>query len=189
MPYGFGASPMGVGTPPPQRMSMLIDRHLISRLFFFATLVFLLYQIVLIFWPFLTTLMAAATLVFIFQPVQRHINRWCRGSASLSAAVGTILMLLLIILPTLAAVWLLAEEAASAIPVLKAWVLRFQEGGASSVADALPPPIQRVIEDVSGIVDQWGIDTRGLVETGLEKLGTLASGLGGAFVGNILSVV
>ena len=122
--------------PEPQPPRMLIDRQLISRLFFFGTFAFLLYQLGRIFWPFLTTLMAAATLVFVFQPVHRRIHRFCGGRDSLAAILGTILLLSLIILPALAAAWLLAGEASAAIPVLKAWVQRFQEGGAESVVAA-----------------------------------------------------
>jgi hypothetical protein len=157
--------------------ALRLDRQLLFRLFFFGAFGYLLYQLVLIFSPFIATLMAAATLVFVFQPLHRRILRWTGNRPSLAAAVGTAALLLLIILPALGMGWLLSQQIADAIPTVQAWLESYRQGGPSALAEALPAPLVDLFLRAQLFVESWGVDLGALGMAGLERDGAAMSGI------------
>ncbi len=71
----------------------LLNRQQIISIFFFVLLIFVLYQLGLIFSPFFSAMFWAAILTFAFLPLHNLIKRLTRGKETLSALITTLIVL------------------------------------------------------------------------------------------------
>jgi predicted PurR-regulated permease PerM len=132
---------------------------------FFSLLLFLLYQLALVFQPFLFPMLWAALLVHATYPLHGRLTRFFGGRDTLSAAVLTIGTLTIVVAPLVVTGVLLVREMRTAEEEIRAWVL---SGG-----------LQRLPQQVAAIpvVGEWlrtllSID--GLREISMEQ--TLMAG-------------
>jgi len=109
-----------------------MKREQIVTVFFFALLVFILYQFFLILSPFLTAMFWAGIIAFAAHPIYDRIGRFRRVSPNVSALLTTA-MILLVVLPTFFVVFVtLAGQAIECYDQAKAWI---DGGGLERVLD------------------------------------------------------
>lgn len=89
---------------------------------FFALLLFLLYQIALVFQPFLFPVLWAALLVHATFPLHDRLTRLCGGRDTLSAAALTIGILALVMVPLVVTGVLLVRETKDAEQAIRGWI-------------------------------------------------------------------
>jgi predicted PurR-regulated permease PerM len=89
---------------------------------FFALLLFLLYQIVLVFQPFLFPVLWAALLVHATFPLHGRLTQLCGGRDTLSAAALTIGILALVMVPLVVTGVLLVRETKDAEQAIRGWI-------------------------------------------------------------------
>lgn len=137
---------------------------------FFALLVLLLYQIALMFLPFLFPILWAALLAQVTFPIHDRLTRLFRGRAVLSAACLTALVLALVVIPVSLLGVLLVHEAAAAEQAVRAWVAG---GGLHRLPDQLRtlPLLGWAFDRIAG-GELWQADT---VEQGLMAGATFVS--------------
>ena len=89
---------------------------------FFALLLFLLYQIALVFQPFLFPVLWAALLVHATIPLHDRLTQRCGGRDTLSAAALTIGILALVVVPLVVTGVLLVRETKDAEQAIRGWI-------------------------------------------------------------------
>lgn len=89
---------------------------------FFALLLFLLYQIALMFRPFLFPIIWAALLAHLTFPLHVRLTTFVRGNEIVSASCLTLLVLALVVIPISMMGVLLAREASTAEQTIREWV-------------------------------------------------------------------
>jgi predicted PurR-regulated permease PerM len=89
---------------------------------FFALLLFLLYQIALVFQPFLFPVLWAALLVHATFPLHDRLTQLCGGRDTLSAAALTIGILALVVVPLVVTGVLLVRETKDAEQAIRGWI-------------------------------------------------------------------
>ena len=89
---------------------------------FFALLLFLLYQIALVFQPFLFPVLWAALLVHATFPFHDRLTQLCGGRDTLSAAALTIGILTLVVVPLVVTGVLLVRETKDAEQAIRGWI-------------------------------------------------------------------
>ena len=90
-----------------------MTRQQIFAVFFFAVFFFLLYEFYRIFSVFLVPLTWAALLAFIFYPVHAWLTSLLRGRNGLVSFCLTTVVILVVMVPTIAAIIVLANESAA----------------------------------------------------------------------------
>ena len=83
----------------------------IVSFFFVGLFLFILYQLILIFSPFSAAISWAAILVFAFYPVFEKIKKFPHSNPSLAAFVTTLLVILIVVLPSAVVIVSLMKEA------------------------------------------------------------------------------
>jgi predicted PurR-regulated permease PerM len=101
---------------------------------FLALLVFLLYQIFIIFRPFLVPVLWAAIIARLGLPLQTRLTALLHGRQNLSASMLTFGILLLGVLPVVYLTFLFVQETATAYDAVNAWI---QAGGLHRVPEYL----------------------------------------------------
>ena len=153
-------------------------RSTMFRVFFFGALIFLLWQLLRIFAPFLSDLVAAATLVIVFHPAHLRLERLLRGRSSLAAALSTVLVLLLVIIPVLLLMWLVFRELTSVLPQLRDWIATVRSLGPGGWREVLPVPLQDLLVQAEAFLAQWGLDVPALALSSLDHVGEKVSRTG-----------
>lgn len=170
----------------------LLDRRLLFFVFFFAVYFFLLYQLARVLAPFAPPLIGAVMIVLIFHPVHAKLHGRIRGS-NLCAAASTLLVLCTIVVPVLILLWLLIREAADIAPVVSQWLSKNGSLASALQAHELPAPLAKVWAKVSGFIEKWQIDLRGVALEALREVGNSITKFGAAtlkgFFGLILDLI
>ncbi|MGQ0811122.1 MAG: AI-2E family transporter [Nitrospiraceae bacterium] len=99
-----------------------MTRQQIFSLCFFAVLLFLLYQIALMFRPFLFPVLWAVILAHLTFPLHLQLTGWLRGREAISAATLALGIMALVVVPVILLGVLLLKEAVSAEQDVRAWV-------------------------------------------------------------------
>src|SRR5512134_1116389 len=131
-----------------------------SQLFtavFFALLLLLLYQIVLMFRPFLFPILWAALLAQVTFPLHDRLTLLFRGRAVLSAFCLTVLLLALVVIPVSLLGVLLVGEATAAEQAVRAWI---SSGGLQRLPEQFRSlPLLAWLFDRLTIEDIWKTDS------------------------------
>jgi predicted PurR-regulated permease PerM len=124
-----------------------MTRQQVFAICFFGLLLLLLYQIAIIFRPFLLPVLWAVFLARLAFPLQRRLTAMLGRRDSLAAGLLTLGLLLLGIVPVLYLTFLLVQEAANAYEEINLWV---QSGGVKRIPEYLAKlPIAR------GKLQEW----------------------------------
>jgi predicted PurR-regulated permease PerM len=174
---------------PAATPSSIPGKTVLFRVFFFAVFLFLLYQLGLIFSPFLTALMGAATLALIFSPVNGWFRKKLHGHATLAATLSTVCMLVVVILPILLLTWLVSREAVAMLPAVKESLAGLRDGSTVSLEQSLPAPAREIVARADAYFGSWGLDVHGLVSQGLDVVGTKLQELAKGLVGNVFGLL
>jgi len=103
-----------------------MTRHQLFAVCFFAVLLVLLYQIAVIFSPFLLPVLWAAILAHITFPLHTRLTTLLKGRATASAWLLTLGIMALVVVPVVFLTLLLIQDAGIAYDAISAWV---QSGG------------------------------------------------------------
>lgn len=135
-----------------------MTRKQIFALCFFAGLLVLLYQIVIVFQPFLFPILWALILAHVTLPLHTRLTGLLRGRATLSAALLTLAIMSLVVAPVVLLILLLVQEAGLAYSAVNAWV---QSGGVKRLPQELALlPFGGLIQEAIGrlVVNQDDIE-------------------------------
>src|SRR5215216_1266408 len=149
---------------------------------FFAVLAVLLYQIAIIFRPFLMPLFWAMVLAHVTFPLHERLTHALRGRATLSAALLPVTILVLCIVPVVMLTVVLIEEATTAYDQIDVWV---KAGGLKTIpalierlpfgSSTLQPLLGRLIVSQTDVQNAVLQNVRGLSAFLLSELTALAA--------------
>ncbi|HKW86163.1 MAG TPA: AI-2E family transporter [Nitrospiraceae bacterium] len=111
-----------------------MTRHQIFTLCFFAVVLLLLYQVALVFRPFLFPVLWAVVLAHLTFPLHGRLSALFRGRQTISAAALTTGIMALGVLPVIMLSVLLVGEAGSAQVAITTWI---QSGGVEQLRDEI----------------------------------------------------
>ncbi len=135
-----------------------MNRQQLFAICFFAVLAALLYQVALIFRPFLFPVLWAVILAHLMFPAHIRLTTLLRGRETLSAALLTVAIMALGVVPIVMLGVLLVREAGSAYAAVELWV---HSGGVQRLPDDLAKfPFGSNIQELIG----WVIVTQGRLE-------------------------
>ncbi|MDQ6735466.1 MAG: AI-2E family transporter [Nitrospirota bacterium] len=139
----------------------------------------LLYQLALIFAPFFTPILWALILVRLFDPLYQHLTRLLRGQGTLSAALSTLAVTFIAVLPVAYLAFLAVTETIHAYQAAMAWV----QGGGLKRLPALVaglPLIGNLSQELLGrFVLAYGDLQGSLLEGGKAVSAVLLTGVSG----------
>ncbi len=126
-----------------------MNRQQLFSVGFFAVLALLLYQIGLMFLPFLFPVLWAVILAHLAFPLQIRLTAWLRGRETVAAAVLTIGAMVLGVMPFILVGVLLVREASSAEQAIRHWVA---VGGIQQLSEHLTrlPWATGLMQEISG---------------------------------------
>lgn len=175
----------GGGAPPD---NPLLDQRLLFLVFFFAVYFFLLYQLARVLAPFAPPLIGAVMIVLIFHPVHTRLHRYVKGPNAWAAA-STFLVLVTIVVPVIALVWLLVNEAAGVAPAVGDWLSKRQDVATALREHELPAPLAKVWVAVSPYIEKWQIDLRSIAIQTLREIGNAVTRFGAATLKQFFSLL
>ncbi len=132
----------------------------VSTVFFYGSLLLLLYLTYLVLIPFAAPILWAAVLVVVFYPAYQLLVRALRGQAGLAAFLLTTAVILAVIVPAIFFAWVLARETASLYQVAQQF---YQQQGLEGIVshpavkaalalwDRLASPFKRLGLDFKGL--------------------------------------
>src|SRR4051794_13687458 len=104
------------------RMGDTMNRDSLFHTFFLAILIIALFEFARILEPFATPILGAIVLAILANPLHHRLSRWTpRGSQSFHAAISTLAIFALIVIPSCLLAWLLFSESQSMGPMLRGW--------------------------------------------------------------------
>jgi predicted PurR-regulated permease PerM len=133
--------------PPKQ------EQRGIFRWFFFVVFAFLLYQLLLILALFSDVIIWAGSLTLVFVPVYRYLQRHLPARRNTVAAVSTLGVLLLVLVPVLFMFWVVVQQSAELYPTVSTWLNELNQNGSASFVDRLPGFMQGWIQRASDYID------------------------------------
>jgi predicted PurR-regulated permease PerM len=139
----------------------------------------LLYQLALIFAPFFTPIVWALILARLFYPVYRYLIGLLRGRATIAAALSTLTVTLVAVLPVAYLAFIAVTETIHAYQTAFAWV---QGGGLKRLPTVVAglPLIGNISQNVLGqFIVAYGDLQGSLLEGGKAVSGVLLTGAGG----------
>lgn len=150
-----------------------LDKAQVFSIFFFGLMIFLLWQLLKLIYPFIGALLVSATLTVVFFPMHAWIRRRIVGDRTAAAAVSTLTVLVTVIAPMLLFGWLLFKESRDLYPKTRAWV---QNISVEEIESRLP-------ERVRGYIDE---DTKDMVLRNIESTQERIARSGGMVLRNIV---
>jgi predicted PurR-regulated permease PerM len=164
-----------------------MTREQLISLFFLALLVFVIYQIVLIFSPFFRAIFWSAILAFAFFPVYEKVKPSFGRNETLAALVTTLAIFLIVVPPVILVIITVAGQA---IEFYQSAVVYIREGGLERLIEQIRswPPIQRA----EARVFQWDPLKENVTEwvlSGSRGIGNFAAGQATSVTKNALAVI
>ncbi len=111
-----------------------MNRRQIFALCFFGVMLTMLYQMALMFHPFVFPVLWAVILAHLCFPLHTRLTAWLRGRESYSAALLTLAALALVVVPLVVLSVMLLKEAGSADRAVREWIA---SGGVQQLPDRL----------------------------------------------------
>jgi predicted PurR-regulated permease PerM len=135
-------TPQSVDTSPLLPLPAPDAQKKIFRWFFFGFFAFLLYQLLLILSLFADVIIWACSLALVFWPVYGLIKRRIPDKPGLAAAVCTVGLLLLVLIPLSAVFTVVVAQSAQLYPTLQEWLTVIQSANDHTVIEMLPEFLQ-----------------------------------------------
>src|SRR4051812_5845682 len=101
------------------------DKHRLFQWFFFGMFAFLIYQLLLILSLFSDIIIWAASLSLVFLPAHHFLLKHMPGRKNTPAALTTLGVLLLVLLPMLFIGWIVIVQSAQLYPTVLMWITAF----------------------------------------------------------------
>jgi predicted PurR-regulated permease PerM len=157
-----------------------MTRQQLFAICFFAVLLVLLYQIGIIFRPFLLPVLWAMILAQVAFPLHVRLTAFLRGRETASAALLTVGIMALVVTPVAFLIFLLVQEAGAAYDGINAWV---QSGGVKRLPEELSRlPFGGLIQELTGrfVITQGDLEAfllqsaKALSMFGIDQVASLA---------------
>lgn len=166
------------------------EQKTLFRWFFFGFFAFLLFQLLLILSLFANVMIWACSLTLVFWPAYRVVKKWVPAQPDIAAAICTVGVLLLVLVPVTAVFAMVVEQSAQLYPTVQRWLLVFESPDSTSVVDLLPAFIQdgwlRLSAWMAGIPLLASLDFAGLILNNADTLSSMLANFGTATARNIL---
>ncbi|MFH1725959.1 MAG: AI-2E family transporter [Elusimicrobiota bacterium] len=165
------------------------SRQRLVQFFFFAVFLFLFWQVVRILAPFYVALLGSAILALLVYPLHERLARRMERHPSVAAGLTTAAVVLMFVIPVLILGWTSVKETAKVYPVARKWIHEteyFQHGPDLS---KLPPRLLSIWESASGLLEDWDVDPKAILLTGLNQMSTNVTGLATGAIKNTLLLI
>ncbi|MEY4641681.1 MAG: hypothetical protein RLZZ227_1675 [Pseudomonadota bacterium] len=151
---------------PPEQQSSLdqaqlppllppkMEQRNIFRWFFFGVFAFLLYQLLLILSLFADAIIWAVSLSLVFVPLYRYTQRRLPGRRNAVAALCTLGVFLLFMVPLILMFSVVVQQSAQVYPTVSAWLNGVHASGSESFIDVLPTFMQQWWADINAYIDE-----------------------------------
>ena len=180
---------------PPLAESALLepltrDKHRLFQWFFFGVFAFLIYQLLLILSLFSDVIIWAASLSLVFLPVYHFLQRIMPTRRNTPAALTTLGVLLLVLLPMLFIGWIVIVQSTQLYPTVLMWFTTFRTEGVEKVVSMLPQFMQNYWASANAYIAQSPMLSQfDIEEFMLSKINTtsvMIANFGAATAGAIL---
>ena len=151
---------------------MLPDALGMETKFLIGACLLLFYLSAHIFAPFLTALLAAASVALMLTPVYKSMSARAPKHPTAVTLALTGLVSLLVAVPLFLGGWMILREAAEAYPAARAWLERLSAPGAPALAPS--PRWAGIYDAAQGYVAALKIDPRALVLENLDQVSSWA---------------
>lgn len=162
----------------------------IFRWFFFAAFAFLIYQLLLILSLFSDVIIWAGSLTLVFMPAHKFVQKHMPNRRFLSAAISTLGVLLLVLIPILVLAGIVVQQSAMLYPTVSEWIGTFRSSGGGSVVDNLPEYLQQLWLQTTALFAQFTQLTQFNPEEfllgNIDAVSLMIANFGTAIAGNIL---
>ncbi len=156
------------------------------RWFFFGVFAFLLWQLLLIMSLFADVIIWAVSLTLVFWPAFKLLQVRMPGNPTGSAALFTVGVLLLVLLPVLALFWVVVAQSAELYPTVSAWLADLNVGGSADPLTMLPDWLRQRWQQLASYMastpalaqfdpDQFLLDNVDALSLGLANFGAAAA--------------
>jgi predicted PurR-regulated permease PerM len=177
-------------TEPTSLLSPSVEKLRLFRLFFFGVFAFLLYQLLLIMSLFANVIIWSVSLTLVFWPAYRLLVKRMRGRSTSAAALFTVGVLLLVLLPVLAIFWVVVVQSAQLYPTVSTWVSGLSADGNSGLLAMLPDWMQARWATLSSYIAANPMlaqfDLKAFLLKNIDALSLGLANLGAATARNIL---
>jgi predicted PurR-regulated permease PerM len=147
------------------------DRQLLFNVFFFAVFVLLLAQLGRLATPFLPALMGAAGLALAFYPIHDSISRRFGLEPSAAAAISTLAVLAIIVVPFVIVAAAIVREAAALGATVRMIVTAVNQLDPQTVVWQLPHFLRGTAQSVLDFFDTLNVDLGDLIVLGAQRVG------------------
>ena len=154
------SKPMQTEPDHPFLLPSRQEQRNIFRWFFFVVFVFLIYQLLQIMSLFANVIIWAASLTLVVIPAHKYIQGLLPNRNNTAAAVSTLGVLLLVLLPTLMISWVVIQQSAQLYPTVSEWIARFRAQGSSYLINLLPAFLQDYWHRAHSYIDQSALLSR-----------------------------
>jgi predicted PurR-regulated permease PerM len=179
--------------PEPDHPFLLPSRkeqRSIFRWFFFVVLILLIYQLLRIMSLFSDVIIWAASLSLVFIPVHQFLQRCFPKRRNTPAALSTMGVLLLVLLPILMISWVVIQQSAQLYPTVNQWVTEFRAEGSGYFIGLLPDFMQDYWQRVNAYIGQSAFlskfDFEQFALSNIDAVSGMIGTFGAAMARNIL---
>ena len=166
------------------------DKQRLFQWFFFGMFALLIYQLLLILSLFSDVIIWAASLSLVFLPAHHFLLRLMPGRKNTPAALTTLGVLLLVLLPMLSIGWIVIVQSAQLYPTVLMWFTAFRTEGVENVVSMLPEFMQRYWFSANAYIEQSPMlsqfDIEEFMLSKINSTSLMIANFGAATAGTIL---
>ena len=184
------AKPEQSGSDNPFLLPSKQEQRNIFRWFFFVVFMFLIYQLLQILSLFSDVIIWAASLTLVFIPVHKYVQRHLPNRNHTAAAISTLGVLLLVLLPIIMITWVVILQSAQLYPTVSDWIAEFRAKGSSSLITLLPTFLQDYWQRASNYIHHSALlsqfDFEQFMLSNVDAASLMIANFGAATARNIL---
>ena len=163
-----------------------ISRHRLFQGFFFAVFALTAWQLHRILANFYVALFGAGLLALVVYPIHERILRRIRDRPNVAAGLTTATVVLIVVLPALAAGWVAVRQSSKLVPVASAWLEERGYEGGMPTAEMFPPRLRELWNSASVPLRERGVDPKQWLIQGIEEVSGSIAGLAKSALKNVL---
>jgi predicted PurR-regulated permease PerM len=166
------------------------DKHRLFQWFFFGMFAFLIFQLLLILSLFSDIIIWAASLSLVFLPAHHFLLRRMPRRRNTPAALTTLGVLLLVLLPILFIGWIVIVQSTQLYPTVLMWITAFRTEGMEKVVGMMPEFMQEYWLGANAYIAQSPLlssfDFEEFMLSNINEISRMIANFGAATAGTIL---
>ncbi|MCX5783224.1 MAG: AI-2E family transporter [Elusimicrobia bacterium] len=155
-----------------------ISKNYLFGYFFFAVFIFLIYNFIRILAPFVDAILFSSVLAMICFPIRNKIKAKMPRSPNVSAAVSTVAVLMIVVVPLTLIGWLLVKESKHLVSYSEKFLTAIHSAESSPINDMISPRLDMFLEKMN-------IDIQQIVSTNIRSIGEKIANSGGTIAKNL----